>query len=675
MKKTNNFTRRAFIHGTLVTGLGLTLNLVSCKKSTEQPEPAKPDPSKPDDNDDKDQLKITDVSLPFTADVSKGMEFTITGRGFATGDEILFHPMIGSGLEKLTVNTTSVTTSSVAVVLPEGIGSARYELYVKRGAKTFLLGATTLKLVFNANIPDKEGMTVKGVVYAAGVGLADVVVSDGFAVTKTDANGVYHLPSDKKSKYVFVSIPADYEVSVDKSLPLFFVRLTRAEQIVEIADFELTPVNNDNHVVMILGDMHLANRNQDVSQFQSGFLTDVNRSILNYKNAGKKVYALTLGDMSWETYWEQNKFALPEYLREMNKINAPVFNTTGNHDNNPAVVGDWESGGRFREVIGPSYYSFNIGKVHYVVLDNIEYLNNPVGTRNYNTTVVADQMDWLRKDLAMIADKSTPVVIAMHAHLFTNPSLSGQNETRSTRLTNAQELIDVLNAFSNVHVYSGHTHLNYNARYSPSLMEHNIGVVCATWWWTGALADNHICKDGTPGGYVIWEANGRDLRWTYKSIGQEEDYQFRAYDLNKVHITQAEHAPSHNPNHNNYANIANPWNDYILDYRNPNLNNQVLINVWNYDTQWTVEVTENGTPLTVTRVRVRDPLHIISYNAKRLNQNAVPTADFMTTLSAHLFRVTASSPTSTLVIKVTDCFGRVYTESMVRPKELGYKMK
>ncbi|WP_218565308.1 metallophosphoesterase N-terminal domain-containing protein [Sphingobacterium multivorum] len=41
-------------------------------------------------------------------------------------------------------------------------------------------------------------MTVKGVVYANGVGVANVVVSDGFEVTMTDAAGIYYLPSSKK---------------------------------------------------------------------------------------------------------------------------------------------------------------------------------------------------------------------------------------------------------------------------------------------------------------------------------------------------------------------------------------------------------------------------------------------------------------------------------------------
>jgi hypothetical protein len=92
----------------------------------------------------------------------------------------------------------------------------------------------------------------------------------------------------------------------------------------------------------------------------------------------------------------------------------------------------------------------------------------------------------------------------------------------------------------------------------------------------------------------------------------------------------------------------------------------VLINVWKWDPTWKVEVTENGKALTATRVEMRDPLHLISYSAKRLNKSK--DATFLTDNNYHMFKVTASSATSTLDIKVTDRFGNVYTESMKRPK-------
>ncbi len=671
MKKNNNFTRRAFIHSAVITGLGLTLNLGSCTKSSPEPDPVKPNPTPPDPSDeDDDKLKISGVSLPFSIDVSRGMDYMFVGSGFAVGDQILFKPVIGSGLQEVTASVKSADKASSIIVIPEGIASGRYDISVIRGEEKAALGSTSVNVVFNANLPNKVGMTVKGVVYAAGVGVANVVVSDGFEVTTTDTNGVYYLPSEKKGKYVFVSIPGNYEMaSVNNNIPSFFGRLAKAPQAVEICDFELTPVNNEKHVVMVLGDMHLANRTDDLRQFRNGFIPDVNASIQAYRNAGNKVYALTLGDMSWDGYWYTSNFALPEYLREIQPMNAQVFHTMGNHDNDPNFVADWDAENKFRDVIGPTYYSFNLGKVHYIVLDDIEYLNT--NDRNYNSKIVANQIEWLKKDLAQITDKSTPIIIAMHIQLHSNPSLNGSGqETTGYSLKNGAEFADILKSFSKVHILTGHTHYNYNVEtaLAPTLMEHNTAAVCATWWWTGrgGYSGNHICKDGAPGGYAVWKMNGKELEWTYKGIGHEENYQFRTYDLNKIHITKDKYAPKY---------TGADWNTYASDYANANNSNEVLINVWNYDKSWKVEVTENGVPLTVTRVRTRDPLHIVSYEAFRLNDNAVPSSSFVSNLTAHMFKVKASSPTSTLEITVTDRFGKVYKETMLRPKEFGYMMQ
>src|SRR5690606_11436363 len=253
--------------------------------------------------------------------------------------------------------------------------------------------------------------------------------------------------------------------------------------------------------------------------------------------------------------------------------------------------------------------------------------------------------------------------------LNNNPTLTGSgNQTSTIRLSNSAEFIAAFNGFPNVHVLTGHTHIQYHVENSTSLMEHNSAAVCATWWWTGrsGYANNQICKDGTPGGYVIWEMENKDLKWQYKSINYEKNYQFRAYDLNKVHITPAEHAPSY---------TGSEFSKYAAEYANKNNNNEILINVWGYDPKWKVEVFEGGQSLAVNRVSVLDPLHIISYSAKRLNVNAVPTADFVSSKTAHMFKTTAASPTSTLEIKVTDCFGNIYRETMVRPKAFGYLMR
>ncbi len=225
-----------------------------------------------------------------------------------------------------------------------------------------------------------------------------------------------------------------------------------------------------------------------------------------------------------------------------------------------------------------------------MVLDDIQYINSGgaqgvIGDRNYNDVVVTAQTSWLAKDLAALADKSTPLVIFIHAPLYDNPTLNSSGEqVSSVALNNGSTLLTLIQDFDEVHFVSGHTHINYTVE-SGQVIEHNTAAVSATWWWTGktGYAGNHICKDGSPGGYGVWENDGRNLKWYYKSAGKPASYQFRSYDLNEVHITAAAFAPGSTD-----AALA----EYAGEYASPNKVNDVLINVWGYDPQWTVEVTE-----------------------------------------------------------------------------------
>ena len=607
----------------------------------------------PVETDQNNDLDITGVTIPSSFDVSAGGEMVITGKGFKRGDVLQFDATLDDAV--FTTSVSEVTDKAVTFPVPESIVTGAYRITVVRGSNTLVLGTVFLNLVVDVDLPDKEGMTVKGVVYANGKGVVGAVISDGIEVTLTDDEGRYYLPSQKATGFVFISIPGNYEVVNDGNAPQFFRRLSANVDSVERKDFSLIPVNNDRHVVIPMADWHLANRNNDLDQFTNKVLPDVNATIDKYAADGTKVYVLTLGDMTWELYWYNNDFGMNEYIPYMNQLNSPVFNLIGNHDNDPYHSDDWEASAKYREVIGPTYYSFNLGKVHYVVLDDVEYLNTggsqgTIGRRNYNKRIVSDQMEWLKKDLATVTDKSTPIIIATHTPLYKNPSLDASaNQVNELDLQNGNVLIDCLREFSTVHVLTGHTHINYAVEEEPAIMEHNMAAICATWWWTGrnGYAGNHICKDGSPGGYGVWKMNGTDIRWLFKSIGYKEDYQFRSYDLNTIHITAASHAP------NVSDGILSP---YAGTYAQPRADNEVLINVWGYDSQWKIEVTENGENLEVFRVHTLDPLHIISYEALRLNAGATPTRAFVSTETAHMFRVVASAPDTTLEIKVTDRF-------------------
>ncbi|ADY53715.1 metallophosphoesterase [Pseudopedobacter saltans DSM 12145] len=646
------YSRREFIIASAVTGVSIAV--LGCSKSKEDGPGETP---KTDDN-----FHLTGVVIPKSIAIQLSADFSLQGKGFAVGDKISFTPLFDG--KAVVIDVKSVTEGACLLRMPSSFVWGSYRISVTRGEKNMTLGDTKIEM----DIPDKTGMTVKGMVYATGVGLAGVIVSDGIEVTRTDENGIYYLPSKKTKDFVFVSIPGGYEVNTSNGiLPVFYKHFELGSNAAEAISFELKAVDNDKHVVLALGDMHLANRNNDVSQFQNGFLRDAAQSITQYRNEGYKVYGLTLGDMTWDAYWYSNKYSFSEYLDLVKNMGLPVFHTMGNHDNDPYINSDWPAESAFRKSLGPTYYSFNLGKVHYIVLDNIQYVNmggaqGTVGSRNYNAVIVAEQIAWLKKDLAMIADKSTPIVIAMHIQLNNSPKLSGGNETSTYRLNNGAELVGVLDGFTDVNLITGHTHVCYAYENNNNIMEHNSGAICATWWWTGksGYAGNHISKDGAPGGYGVWKFNGKSYQWRYKSIGYKEEYQFRAYDLNKVHITAAKFAP-------NSTDAA--LKPYAGEYANVNSNNEILVNVWGYDKRWTIEMFENNAPLTVNRIEVLDPLHIVSYEALRLNAAAEPTEDFVTGKTAHMFKAKASNATNPILIKVTDRFGNVYLETMNRPKD------
>ena len=639
---------------------------------------------------DKEIIKsigVTELDINEIYDVVYGGTIDITGKGFLLSDIITFTSADGA---VYTAEAVAVTDSYLTVEVPDEMPkTGTYTLRVVRDDETRVLGNVTVNANYNYEVPDIEGMNLKGVVYCGLKPLKDVVVSDGNNVTLTDSEGRYYLESDKSTGFVFISIPSGYTpASSIGNTPQFYKELSSNVATIERNDFELDVDEPSDYVVLAMADMHLASRNNDISQYRYGFLEDVNAVIANYEAEGKKVYGITLGDQSWDSYWYSNKYAIADAMEEIYKINCPVFNCMGNHDNDPYIANnDWVASAQYRKVAGPNYYSFNLGKIHYVVLDNIYYINNlattgSIGDQAYRAEITKSQMEWLKKDLATVTDKSAPLVLCMHIHFHYRTSLSNgkevynlksDNYNTGVRSTNPDgeltiSLQSVISEFSDVKLLTGHNHVSYTAK-TDNITEYNTASVCATWWWTGksGYANNHICTDGTPGGYGVWEVSGTTLKNYYKSIGYDRSYQFRAYDRNNIEITAEKYCPSH-PD----SDLAS----YAGTYAKASNANEVLINVWGYGPGWSIKVTESGKELPVTQLTTYDPLHIISYTAQRFEHvGASCEITLPSTVTVHMFSVTASSATSTLDITVTDQYGNVYTESMERPKEFSTSMK
>lgn len=609
-------------------------------------------------------------TVPGSVDVTEGGEctFAVSGGGKSplTTDTFILESDAGISYVCPIVNTTS---DSFTVRLADGCETGYYKVFVKRDARKKSFGRIYINIVEDIDFKPDAGTTVYGIVSSAGVGVENVVVSDGAEVTVTNEKGIYQLKSAKKWGYVFISVPSGYEVPSVGVLPQFHRALKNSADVVERADFKLEKVDGqDSYKIFMLGDMHLANRTGDLGQFAQ-FTSDLTDYMTRHK--GEKMYALTLGDMTWDLYWYSNSYYFPQYLNTINSQikNLQIFHTMGNHDNDFQTRSDYDAAVKYVDQICPTYYSFNIGKVHYVVMDDIDCSSyDGTESRNYVKSLSAEQLDWLAKDLSHVA-KTTPVVVAMHAQVF-YPTTSGFKIDHDQ--VNTLRLFDILDGYT-VRFVTGHTHKLFNVTPDAPIVdghnfrEYNSGSVCASWWWSGNLTPGiHIGTDGTPGGYGIWDVTGTDFQCLYKSTGWPEEYQFRSYDLNNVHFSMADVPlmPS-----DISASVKNAYMQYVNAYPQNN-DNEVLINIWNWNSDWTLSVVdENRKTLPYTEVWAYDPLHIAALSVKRFNNAEFKSTPlFITDKFTHFFKVKADDADTDLVITVKDEFGNEWTENMQRPK-------
>lgn len=607
---------------------------------------------------------------PSLIEVSKGGEYTFQVEGGEepqASDVLVLESTDGISY---TCTLVSVSENSFTVKISEGCESGTYRVFIKRGDRKKQIGSTYINIVEGMDFTPDAGTTVYGVVSTADGPVPGVVVSDGVEVTVTNEQGIYQLQSDKEWGYVFISVPAGYEVPAEGVLPQFYKMMKGDASTAERVDFSLTAVDGqDDYKVLVLGDMHLANRTGDLKQFME-FTSDLNAYRALHQQ--EKMYAIALGDMTWDLYWYSNSYALPEYLNTINSQvkGLQIFHTIGNHDYDYKATNDRDAESRFMDYIAPTYYSFNLGKVHYVVLDDIDCSNyDGTTSRDYEKRVSAGQLSWLAKDLSHV-DKSVPLVVVMHAQMFYPSQTDGFKVDHD--VLNTTQLLNVLDGYK-VHFITGHTHMNYNVTPDDAVTggrevyEHNTGAICGSWWWSGYLTPGvHLSPDGTPGGYAIWSVNGTDMEWMYKATGWTEDYQFRSYDLNNVHFSLADvpQMPAGVP-----ASVKKEYMKYVDAYPE-NQDNEVLINVWNWNPRWTLKVTdENGNTLTPEEVWAYDPLHVAAMSVKRFNSSTLTsTPSFITEKFPHFFKVKAADADVDLTITVCDEFGHQWTENMQRPK-------
>ena len=557
----------------------------------------------------------------------------------------------------------------------------------------FVVSSATAQTTFTSQLKASasKGANIYGTVECDGKPLSGVVVSDGYEVVTTDKKGVYNIKSAKQNGYVFITLPSGYEAMTEGKdvIPQIWAELTGDIKTKERHDFTLRKVDNDRHIIVAVADIHLANHHNDIGEFTNVFLPSLRAELKQYQEQNIPIYTLALGDSTHEIYWYDYLYDISNFRKTLIDVEYPTqfFNSMGNHDNDGAVPQspsvDFDATAKYRKTFGPTYYSLNIGKIHYVMLDNIHYINEPggkkakgiVGSRNYTTEISREQMDWLAKDLALVKDKNTPIFICGHSPLFQYKN--GMNGTIRSRIPdeNAAELTSLLKDFPTVHILGGHTHRN-RVTYGrddaqrpelKNIIDHNIVAVAGSLWYSSGFGGPQIGSLGEPAGCKIFPINGTDIKWYFKATQYDADKQFTCFDMNEVRKYFKNSGENHVfidhfPKRTNYA-----------EYEGENV---VMINVWDWASDWKISVTENGKKLAVKRKKAEHPHMLSSIDIPNtLWLNKFTGSGGKRKPHPHMFHVTTSAPDSTIEVKVTDSFGNVYTETMVRPKSYHRHMR
>ncbi len=454
-------------------------------------------------------------------------------------------------------------------------------------------------------------------------GIAGVLVSNGREVVQTDAQGNYDLPAYDDMN-LFITKPAGYSTPLDRDLvpqfnyihkvegspPLRFGGIEPTGPLPQAINFPLIadPVGT-RFQCLVFGDP------QPYSNRELGFVRDTAGTMLANRDNSKTECLIFEGDVMGD-----DLSLYPRFKQIIAGGGVPQYFVAGNHDLDWDATSDADSFDTFRREWGPEYYSFDIGDVHFVVLDNVRYPCNGIDPHpfcaltakpSYNGVISQRQLDWLKNDLAFVPEDK---LIVLNAHIpFVSFSDAEQQKHQTDNLAALYDIIGHRPALG----LAGHTHTTeqilpgesfagwQEITGTSSAAFHLIitGAVSAS-WWAGDLNDHGVPhatqRLGAPRGYYVIDFDGASYVDTYRTFGGDEAQQMSVSFSTPRFRAWAEKLFA-------YADIYNPPLDVVPPVTINDLGDRnmltlddladgswVAINVWNGTKDSVVTVSING---------------------------------------------------------------------------------
>ncbi len=260
--------------------------------------------------------------------------------------------------------------------------------------------------------------------------LSGVMVTDGLNITKTDKNGNFSIEGHDKERFIYITTPDGY-----KTNNAFYHRVSDSKTQY---DFAVQPHNgtakDGSHNFIHVSDTEIRER-----QGHQPWLKDLK----SYAQNNNSAFIIHTGDICYPE-------GLEAHIQIMNTQNmdCPVFYTIGNHD---LVKGEYGEQ-LYESIYGPSWYSFDVGGVHYIV--------TPMPGGDYAPKYTKEDVyEWLKNDLAAI-EEGTPI------YLF-NHDLIGRNPDKLEYSAGKDKTIDLHQHNIKAWLY-GHWHTNHMFRHGDA---------------------------------------------------------------------------------------------------------------------------------------------------------------------------------------------------------------
>jgi hypothetical protein len=250
-------------------------------------------------------------------------------------------------------------------------------------------------------------------------GVAGAAVSDQIDVVRASPSGSFRLEHSAGYGLVFVTVPHGYAAEGP-----FWKRLT-LDAGSERVDFPLVQRGRvDDFTFLHASDTHLSKES----------LPRMER-LRELAGALHPDFILITGDLVRDALRVSQQVAGDYFdmlVEEIAKFPVPVWTVPGNHDvfgierQLSHVSPDHPLYGKemYRHLLGPNYYSFTYGGVHFIGLDTIDF-----DDQWYYGHVDATQLAWLERDLSHVAPETT-VVTFNHIPFATSlEMLAGYRET------------------------------------------------------------------------------------------------------------------------------------------------------------------------------------------------------------------------------------------------------